>query len=72
MTAAELRFSAEKAGHPKLIELVEAYLERLAILDWTNESQRLLCAHLLPVGALGQANRQYESSCRGQHAKSSP
>lgn len=37
MTAAELRFGAEKAGRPKLTELVEAYLDRLAILDWTNE-----------------------------------
>jgi tRNA(fMet)-specific endonuclease VapC len=37
ITAAELRFGAEKAGRPKLAELVEAYLERLAILDWTNE-----------------------------------
>jgi tRNA(fMet)-specific endonuclease VapC len=37
MTAAELRFGAEKAGRPKLAELVEAYLDRLAILDWTNE-----------------------------------
>ena len=37
ITAAELRFGAEKAGRPQLAELVEAYLERLAILDWTNE-----------------------------------
>jgi tRNA(fMet)-specific endonuclease VapC len=37
MTAAELRFAAVKAGRPQLAELVEAYLERLAILDWTNE-----------------------------------
>jgi tRNA(fMet)-specific endonuclease VapC len=37
MTAAELRFGAAKAGRRKLAELVEAYLERLAILDWTNE-----------------------------------
>jgi tRNA(fMet)-specific endonuclease VapC len=37
MTAAELRFGAAKAGWPKLAELVESYLERLAILDWTNE-----------------------------------
>jgi tRNA(fMet)-specific endonuclease VapC len=37
ITAAELRFGAEKEAGPKLIELVEAYLERLAILDWTNE-----------------------------------
>jgi tRNA(fMet)-specific endonuclease VapC len=37
MTAAELPFGAEKAGRPKLAELVEAYLERLAILDWTDE-----------------------------------
>ncbi len=37
ITAAELRFGAEKAGRPKLAELVEAYLERLAILDWSNE-----------------------------------
>jgi tRNA(fMet)-specific endonuclease VapC len=37
ITAAELRFGVEKAGRPKLAELVEAFLERLAILDWTNE-----------------------------------
>ena len=37
MTAAELRFGAEKAGRPKLVELVKAHLDRLAILDWTNE-----------------------------------
>jgi tRNA(fMet)-specific endonuclease VapC len=37
ITAAALRFGAEKAGRPKLAELVEAYLERVAILDWTNE-----------------------------------
>ena len=36
ITAAELRFGAEKAGRPPLIELVEASLERLAILDWTD------------------------------------
>jgi tRNA(fMet)-specific endonuclease VapC len=40
MTAAELRFGAEKAGRPKLADLVEAYLDRLAILDWTNEVTR--------------------------------
>jgi tRNA(fMet)-specific endonuclease VapC len=37
ITAAELRFGADKAGRPKLTQLVEEYLERLAILDWTNE-----------------------------------
>src|SRR5882724_7491559 len=37
MTAAELRFGAEKAGRPALTELVEEYLERIAILDWTSE-----------------------------------
>ncbi len=37
MTAAELRFGAEKSGRPKLTDLVEAFLERLAILDWTDE-----------------------------------
>lgn len=37
ITAAELRFGVEKAGRPKLSDLVEAYLERLAILDWTND-----------------------------------
>ncbi|MEP7243005.1 MAG: type II toxin-antitoxin system VapC family toxin [Gammaproteobacteria bacterium] len=41
MTAAELRFGAEKAGRPKLVELVESFLERLAILDWTDA----VCAH---------------------------
>lgn len=33
MTAAELRFGAEKASRP---QLVEGFLERLAILDWTD------------------------------------
>jgi tRNA(fMet)-specific endonuclease VapC len=37
ITAAELRLGAERAGRPKLAELVEAYLERLAILDWSND-----------------------------------
>jgi tRNA(fMet)-specific endonuclease VapC len=37
MTAAELRFGVEKAGQLKLAQLVEAYLDRLAILDWTDE-----------------------------------
>jgi hypothetical protein len=37
MTAAELRFGAEKADRPKLVELAEVYLDRLAILDWTHE-----------------------------------
>lgn len=36
MTAAELRFGAEKAKRPQLTALVEAFLDRLAILDWTN------------------------------------
>jgi tRNA(fMet)-specific endonuclease VapC len=40
ITAAELRFGAEKAARPNLAELVEAYLDRLAILDWTNEVTR--------------------------------
>jgi tRNA(fMet)-specific endonuclease VapC len=35
ITAAELRFGAEKAGRAELTDLVEAYLERVAILDWT-------------------------------------
>jgi tRNA(fMet)-specific endonuclease VapC len=37
MTAAELRFGAEKAGRPGLTELVEEYLKRITILDWTSE-----------------------------------
>src|SRR5438270_12119882 len=36
VTAAELRFGAEKAARPELVKLVEAYLARLAILDWTD------------------------------------
>jgi tRNA(fMet)-specific endonuclease VapC len=40
LTAAELRFSAAKAARRQLAELVEAYLERLAILDWTDEVTR--------------------------------
>jgi tRNA(fMet)-specific endonuclease VapC len=35
MTAAELRFGAEKAARRDLLKLVEGFLERLAILDWT-------------------------------------
>lgn len=41
MTAAELRFGAQKVGSPRLADLVEAFLERLAILDWTDE----VCGH---------------------------
>jgi tRNA(fMet)-specific endonuclease VapC len=37
ITAAELRFGAEKAKRPKLSELVEEFLGRLQILDWTND-----------------------------------
>jgi len=47
MTAAELRFGAEKAGRPELVELVEAFLERLAILDWTDG----VCAHYARIRA---------------------
>lgn len=36
MTAAELRFGAQKAGRPKLTGEVEQFLERLATLDWTD------------------------------------
>jgi len=36
VTAAELRFGAERAARPELVKLVEAYLARLAILDWTD------------------------------------
>jgi tRNA(fMet)-specific endonuclease VapC len=35
ITAAELQFGAEKAGRPMLTALVNEYLERLPILDWT-------------------------------------
>lgn len=35
ITVAELRFGAERAGRRQLTDLVEAYLERLSILDWT-------------------------------------
>jgi len=40
MTAAELRFGAEKAGRPELAELVEGFLERLSILDWSEAVTR--------------------------------
>ena len=36
MTAAELRFGAEKARRSRLTEEVEQFLERLSILDWTD------------------------------------
>lgn len=54
MTAAELRFGAEKAGRPQLVELVEGFLERLAILDWTDG----VCAHYARIrSALEQAGK---------------
>lgn len=37
VTVAELRFGVEKSKSAKLAELVEHFLERLAILDWTDE-----------------------------------
>lgn len=45
MTAAELRFGAEKAGRPALVGLVESFLERLAILDWTDRG----CAYYAKI-----------------------
>lgn len=36
ITAAELRFGVEKSKSAKLADLVESFLERLSILDWTN------------------------------------
>jgi tRNA(fMet)-specific endonuclease VapC len=38
MTAAELRFGAEKAGRADLTSLVEAYLARVTILDWADSA----------------------------------
>ena len=35
MTSAELRFGAKEAARREFTDLVEAFLERLAILDWT-------------------------------------
>src|SRR3569833_2175545 len=35
VTAAELQFGAEKAGRPALKALVNEYLHRLPVLDWT-------------------------------------
>jgi tRNA(fMet)-specific endonuclease VapC len=36
ITAAELRFGVEKTKSARLAELVENFLERLSVLDWTN------------------------------------
>jgi len=36
ITAAELRFGVEKSRSAKLAELVENFLERLSVLDWTS------------------------------------
>ncbi len=47
MTAAELRCGAEKAGRPELVDLVESFLERLAILEWTDD----VCAHYARIRA---------------------
>lgn len=37
ITAGELRSSADKAGKPLLSELVEQFLGRLQVLDWSQE-----------------------------------
>jgi tRNA(fMet)-specific endonuclease VapC len=47
ITAAELRFGAEKAGRAPLVELVEGFLERLAIIDWTHA----VCIHYARIRA---------------------
>jgi tRNA(fMet)-specific endonuclease VapC len=47
ITAAELRFGAEKAGRPALANLVEAYLERVAIIDWPAS----VCVHYARIRA---------------------
>lgn len=36
ITAAELRFGVEKSKSSSLADLVENFLERLSVLDWTN------------------------------------
>ena len=36
ITAAELRFGVERSKSTKLAAMVESYLDRLSILDWTN------------------------------------
>src|SRR6185437_4920967 len=36
ITAAELRFGVEKTKSARLAELVENFLERLSVLDWTS------------------------------------
>ena len=56
VTAAELRFGAEKAARPELVKLVEAYLARLAILDWT-DAVTPLCAHPRGARARWQTDR---------------
>ena len=40
MTAAELRFGAEKAGRADLLRLVEEFLARLDVFDWGNDASR--------------------------------
>lgn len=40
MTAAELRFGAEKAGRAALVRLVEEFLVRLDVLDWGSDASR--------------------------------
>ncbi len=40
MTAAELRFGAEKSGRAGLVRLVEEFLGRLDVFDWGNDASR--------------------------------
>jgi tRNA(fMet)-specific endonuclease VapC len=47
ITAAELRFGAEKAGRAQLTDVVEGYLGRLAVIDWPAS----VCAHYARIRA---------------------
>jgi tRNA(fMet)-specific endonuclease VapC len=52
ITAAELQFGAEKAGRPALSSLVQEFLERLAVLDWT----QVVVAHYARIRAALEKN----------------
>ena len=64
MTAAELRFGAEKAGRPKLTEMVGGVLRPTCDSRLDRPSQRPLCTDSLGVGTFWHADREYGSSYR--------
>lgn len=72
MTAAELRFGIEKSGRAELVDIVEAFLERLTVLDWTDEVThhyaRIRCAVERAGKPVGNMDLLIAAHAISQHA----